>query len=126
MVSQDILYGIHPVLEAIRARRRPVSAVIFISGKLPERLTQIWELAGAAGIPVKTASGDRLQALAKNDRHQGVIAEAGVFRPTPAEGLADIAVSGSASPFFLVADGIMDPMNLGALIRTALGVGVRC
>ena len=124
MKKQDILYGIHPVSEAIQAERRHISAVIFAPGKLPERLTQLRDMAVKKGIPVKTAPADRLGALAKSDRHQGVIAESGIFVTTPLEDLSKITGTGSAPPFFLVADSITDPMNLGALIRTALAVGI--
>jgi len=75
-------------------------------------------------IPVKTASDDRLETLAKSDRHQGVIAECNIFVTTPWEALSEIIGAGTTPPFFLVADSIADPMNLGALIRTALAVGI--
>jgi 23S rRNA (guanosine2251-2'-O)-methyltransferase len=124
MKKQDVLYGIHPVREAIQAGRRHISNVIFASGKLPERLARIREVALKKRIPVKTASNSHLGDLAKSDRHQGVIAEAGGFETTPLEMLSEIINKGSSPPFILVADSITDPMNLGALIRTALAVGV--
>jgi 23S rRNA (guanosine2251-2'-O)-methyltransferase len=124
MNQQEILYGIHPVHEAIQAGRRHISTVIFAPGKLPERLARIRDMAEKKGVPVKTASDDRLGTLAKSDRHQGVIAESDIFATTPLEALSEIGGVGSAPPLFLVADSITDPMNLGALIRTALAVGV--
>lgn len=123
MKKQDVLYGIHPVREAIIAKRRHISTVIFAPGKLPERLSQIREMAAKKGIPVETASGDHLGTLAKSDRHQGVIAETNFFVTTPLEVLSETIGTGPP-PLFLMADSITDPMNLGALIRTALAVGV--
>jgi 23S rRNA (guanosine2251-2'-O)-methyltransferase len=123
MKKQEVLFGIHPVREAIQAGRRHIGTVIFSQGKLPERLAPIQEMAVKKGIPVKTAPGDHLRALAKSDRHQGVVAEAAGFVTTPLEAIAGEG-TGSPPPFLLVADSITDPMNLGALIRTALAVGV--
>lgn len=123
MKKQDVLYGIHPVREAIQAGRRHINAVIFAPGNLPERLARIRDMAKKKGIPVKAASGDRLETLAKSDRHQGVIAESDIFVTTPLEALYKIISTGTP-PLFLVADSITDPMNLGALIRTALAVGI--
>jgi 23S rRNA (guanosine2251-2'-O)-methyltransferase len=125
MKKQDILYGIHPVREAIRAERRQIHTVMFTTGKLPERLMEIRELAAAKGIPFKTASADHLRAMAKSSRHQGVVAEAGPYATAPLEELSMGMGAGSTPPFFLVADCITDPMNLGALLRTALSVGVQ-
>lgn len=124
MKTQDILYGIHPVREAIRSGRRRIHSVTFTSEKLPPRLLEIRELAAAKGIPVKTASADHLRARANNSRHQGVVAEAAPHEALPQEALWETGDAGSAPPFLLVADGITDPMNLGALIRTALAVGI--
>ena len=124
MKKQDILYGIHPVREAIQAGRRHISAILFAPGKLPERLARIRELALEKRIPVETAPVDRLGTLAKSDRHQGVIAESDVFETVPLETLFESIDAGSPPPLFLIADSITDPMNFGALIRTALAVGI--
>lgn len=125
MKKQDNLYGIHSVREAVRAGRRSFSAVTFVQGKLPERLIQIRNSAAKKSIPIRTAPEDRLRTLAGNDRHQGVVAEAGLFETTPLQDLLENVNIESAPPFLLVADSIMDPRNLGALIRTALAVGIQ-
>jgi len=124
MKSRDILYGIHPVREAIRAGRRHIHTVVVTPGNLPERLAEIRDLAGAKGIPVKTASADQLRTMARSSHHQGVVAEAAPYQALSPEALLAAGNIGSAPPFLLVADSITDPMNLGALLRTALAVGV--
>ena len=124
MKTRDILYGIHPVREAIRAGRREIHSVIFIPGKLPERLAEIRDLAAARGIAVNTASADQLRAKANNGNHQGIAAEAAPYESLSAKVLPIAPDSGPVAPFLLVADCITDPMNLGALLRTALAVGV--
>jgi 23S rRNA (guanosine2251-2'-O)-methyltransferase len=124
MKAQDTLYGIHPVQEAIRAGRRQIHSVILTTEKLPPRLVEIRDLAAARGIPVKTASADHLQTRAKTGRHQGVVAEASPYAPLTPDALWTAGDTASTPAFLLVADSITDPMNLGALLRTALAVGV--
>ena len=124
MKAQDILYGIHPVQEAIRAGRRRIHSVIFMSGKLPQRLAEIRDLAAARGISIKTASADHLRTITKSSRHQGVAAEAAPYEALSPKALPAASEPGTEVPFLLVADCITDPMNLGALLRTALAVGV--
>jgi 23S rRNA (guanosine2251-2'-O)-methyltransferase len=124
MKAQDILYGIHPVREAIRAGRRQIHSVILTSEKLPPRLLEIRDLAAARGIPVKTATADQLGSGAKNDRHQGVVAETSPYKVLDPKALWETGDAEPTTPFLLVADSITDPMNLGALLRTALAVGV--
>lgn len=122
-MKPDILYGIHPVREAIRAGRRRIHSLIVTPEKLPQRLMEIRDLAEEKGIPVQTAPADRLEARAKNSRHQGVVAEADPYKILAPETLWADERAASAPPFILVADSITDPMNLGALLRTALAVG---
>jgi 23S rRNA (guanosine2251-2'-O)-methyltransferase len=124
MKTRDILYGIHPVREAIRAGRRRIDSVIFLPGKLTHRLAEIRGLAAERGIPVETAPPDHLRAKAGSSRHQGVIAEAAPYEFLSTKALPAASGNGSEAPFLLVADCITDPMNLGALLRTALAVGV--
>lgn len=124
MKARDVLYGIHPVREAIRAGRRRIHSVILTADKLPQRLMEIRDLAWERNIPVKTAPVDQLRTQAKTGRHQGVVAECDPYGALAPEVLWAARETGAPSPFILVADSITDPMNLGALLRTALAVGV--
>jgi 23S rRNA (guanosine2251-2'-O)-methyltransferase len=123
MKARDILYGIHPVREAIRAGRRRIHSVILTAEELPQRLSEIRDLAEEKGIPVKTAPADQLRARAKSSRHQGVVAETAPYEALAPEVLRGAGETGPVPPFILVLDSITDPMNLGALLRTALAVG---
>ncbi len=125
MKNTDILYGIHPVLEAIRAGRRQIHSITVVSGKLPDRLLELRDLALKKGFSVKTASGDQIRTITRTDRHQGVAAETSPYETAALESSWTAGGRESTPPFFLVADSIVDPMNLGALIRTALSVGMR-
>jgi 23S rRNA (guanosine2251-2'-O)-methyltransferase len=79
-------------------------------------------LAAAAadrGVPVHRIAPEKLRARAGSDHHQGVAAEVGPYPLAPLPAQEEIA-----EPFFLVIDSVVDPHNLGALLRTALCVGV--
>ncbi len=123
MKEMERLYGIHSVREAIRAERRPIRCVWQAPGNPSGRLTEIAAMAAARNIPVHTAANERLAELAQQVRHQGVVAEAGPF-PAETDCLGPLNDLRTGPGFFLAADSITDPRNLGALIRTALAVGV--
>jgi 23S rRNA (guanosine2251-2'-O)-methyltransferase len=115
------VFGVQPVLEALRAGARPVERVTVAEGSHESRLHEIIELARAAGVPVRRAPRAELQRIAPGANHQGVVATIAAARYTPAdELLAALAarVGTDAPPLAVVLDGIEDPRNLGAIIRT--------
>jgi len=119
----EILYGIHPVFEAMKAGRRRFHEIYVIREKTAPRLEPILELAAKQGIPVQMVSRSRLGAISGTDLHQGIGAS---VSPYPLVELSHI-LSGpeKALPdkYFLIMDSVEDPQNLGALIRTALCAG---
>lgn len=122
-MKSEILFGVHPVHEAVRAARREVMEIIITSGKKTGRLSDIERLALNAGIRVNQMPPDRLAAVSLSRRHQGVAAR---VSPLPLYDLQDLMVSpgGGKAPFLLLMDQVLDPHNLGAIIRTALCTGV--
>ena len=122
-MKPEILAGIHPVHEAIRAARREILEVFLASGKKGGRLDQIEQLALDAGFPVKQLTAEKITALAGDRRNQGAAARVG---PLPLYELPDLiaSVDNSRAPFLLLLDQVLDPHNLGAIIRTALCAGV--
>ncbi|MDQ1375066.1 MAG: rRNA (guanosine2251-2-O)-methyltransferase, partial [Actinomycetota bacterium] len=85
-------------------------------------LAEIGDLAAAARVPVRVVPRGRLDAAARTDANQGVLARA---EPLPEADLADLVAAGQTpAPYLLVLDGVTDPHNLGALLRTAVGAGV--
>jgi 23S rRNA (guanosine2251-2'-O)-methyltransferase len=86
-------------------------------------LDQIEELAARMRVPVETVPRSRLDAEARTEAPQGVIAQARPLEPVTLEGLV-AAVAPGVQPFLLVAAGITDPRNLGALLRSAECAGV--
>jgi len=122
-LKPEILYGIHPVQEALRAARRDILEVLMTSGKKGGRLVEIERQAHKAGLKLHQVSADKLTAIAGDRRHQGVAARVG---PLPLVELLDMVsvLDDNPAPFLLLLDQVLDPHNLGALIRTALCAGV--
>ena len=118
----DRLFGIHPVLEALQARRRDVTRVLIASSRRDARVGRVLEAARAAGVPVMRQPDQALDRLAGGEAHQGVVAfVAGAPYTDPEEllGAAD------RSALFVVLDGVEDPRNLGAVVRAAAAAGAR-
>jgi 23S rRNA (guanosine2251-2'-O)-methyltransferase len=116
-----------PVIEALRAGSRRVERVTVAEGAHESRLQELYELARAAGVPVRRAPRAELQRIAAGANHQGVIANvaAAAYRDAD-ELIARLAarVGTDAPPLAIVLDGVEDPRNLGAIIRTAECAGV--
>jgi 23S rRNA (guanosine2251-2'-O)-methyltransferase len=120
----EVLYGLHPVEEAIRSGSRQLDHVSVARERRDDRLERLIELCRTAGIRVALEPRDQLTRLARTDAHQGVLA---VVRERKFLGIEDLlAAPGEAGQhrFFLALDGVEDPRNLGALLRTADGAGV--
>jgi 23S rRNA (guanosine2251-2'-O)-methyltransferase len=115
--------GRHAVRELLAARRRPVREVWLADGLDPAPiLDEIADLAAAASVPVRAVNNARLRQAASTDAPQGVLAFAAAL---PEADLDDLAIDrpGGRAPFLVVVDGLTDPHNLGALLRTAQCAG---
>jgi|SRR5215471_3877689 len=116
-----LIFGIHPVEEALAARGRGFEYVAVAAGRGDSRLQKISQLCRAAGIPVRTMSRDQLTRLANTGSHQGVVA---VTAEKQYGELEDVLKNKRGQYSFLaLLDGIEDPHNLGAIIRTAEAAG---
>lgn len=119
-----MLYGFHPVYEALRAGRRTVHQIYICRQPPNKRIERIQITADKKKLPIEKLSAARLQAITGNPSHQGIAAS---VTPYPLTDVNDILQTVSADgrlPFLLLLDHIVDPHNLGALIRTALCAGV--
>ena len=124
-MKSELLYGIHPVFEALIAGRRHVYEIYFDKEKASGRLARIESMAEAKGIFIKNIGPADFKALTGNDGHQGASA---LVSPYPQVTVQDIlqSVQGEEGKHFvLMLDNIQDPRNMGAIIRTALCVGIQ-
>ncbi len=116
------LYGFHAVGARLRAAPGSVHEVCVDASRRDARMQQFLRKVEAAGVPLKTLSAERLRALAGTDRHQGVVAHVDDL-PGPQD-LHAVLDAVEGAPLVLALDGVTDPHNLGAILRTADGAGV--
>ena len=123
------IYGLLPVLEALRAQRRPIQKILIANGSNPSRLQELTDLAKRAGLSIEKRDRRLLDELTRNANHQGVVAlVAETVKPAKkTSGYTDtetILNSLGALPLLVLLDGIEDPHNLGAILRSCEGAGV--
>lgn len=118
----QVIFGIHAVEEALASRGRAFEYVAVAGGRGDARIRKITQLCRNAGIAVRSMQRDDLTRLAQTPSHQGVVA---ITAEKQYVDLGDIlAAKRGHYAFVTVLDGIEDPHNLGAIIRTAEGAGV--
>ena len=110
------LAGIHPVREALRAGRA-LDRVLIVKGAAGPRLQEIIELCRERNVPIRFEAREQLDRVAGSAGHQGVVAMGS------AEQFALLEETAAAKGLHVVLDGIEDPHNLGAIIRTAHAAG---
>ncbi len=120
----EVLYGLHPVEEAVRSGSRRLDCVMLARERKDERLERLAEACRSAGVRISLESRDHLTRTARTDAHQGVVALVRERAFLGIEDLLNAKTSEQQHRFFLALDGIEDPHNLGALLRTADGAGV--
>lgn len=117
----DILYGINPVTEAIKSQRRSIDYVAISRERSDRRMQSVIDACRAAGIAVRFVPREEINRLAATANHQGVVA---VGRSKRYDDLDDVLARKRGEFTFLVLlDGVEDPHNLGAIIRTADSAG---
>jgi len=110
-----ILSGIHPVAEALRAKH-PLERILVAQGAGGPRMQEIIDMARRASVPVRFEPRNALDRLAGSSAHQGVVAMGAASRYANLDAAA-------SSQLVVVLDGVEDPHNLGAIIRTAHAAG---
>jgi 23S rRNA (guanosine2251-2'-O)-methyltransferase len=114
-----IVYGINPVLEAVRAGR---ATDVVVQEPHGDRVRAVVAAARAARLPVREVSADAFRRLVPEGVHQGVAAH---VRPAPAATLEDLSRPSGDAPLLVVLDGVEDPHNVGAILRTVHAAGAR-
>ena len=112
-----LIYGINPVLEALRAGRVKELRVVARAGG---RVADLIDTAERAGVPVRRVGAGDLDRAARGGVHQGVLAH---LEDAVQYDIADLVDASSQAPLIVVLDGVEDPHNLGAILRTADAAG---
>ena len=119
-----IVYGTNPVRELLRAGGSEVSELwLSDAGTRGGAFAELERLARAAGAKVRSAPRQRLDRLAGTDRHQGIVAVVADFRYADLDDIMAAARASGRPPLLVVLDGVEDPQNLGAIIRSAHALG---
>jgi len=123
MTDARQLFGFHAVTARLRARPDSVRTLYVAAGRHDRRVRELAERAEAAGIAVHAVDEARLDALAGHGRHQGVVAL--VSGEIAARTLDEVLDGLSEPALLLVLDGVTDPHNLGACLRSADAFGAQ-
>ena len=110
------LWGRHLVREALAAGRWPILQLSLADDLDADRLDEARTLAAAHGVPCEICPRADLTRLCKSPEHQGYVARMGPF---PYQTIEELLARGSDAPLYLVLDGLQDPYNFGAIIRSA-------
>ncbi len=118
-----LIYGINPVLEALRTGR--VTEIRLVD-RTKGRLAAIAEAAAREGVAVRSATASELDRTTRGGVHQGVVANVAAGNPGARLGVQDLldgAAAAGATPLVVVLDGIEDPHNTGAILRSVDAAG---
>jgi 23S rRNA (guanosine2251-2'-O)-methyltransferase len=124
-MQEDILYGINPVLEALRAERQTLHQILIAGGKHGPSFQALRQLAREKRIPLRVRPQGVMNKIAGTEHHQGVIGFRAGFPYASWEDLIHSIRSAPGRAVVLLLDSIQDPQNLGSLIRTAESAGAR-
>lgn len=121
----DVLYGLHPVEEALKAGKRRFDHVLVARERHDERLERLVAACREARVRVRQEPREQLTLVAQTPAHQGVVA---LVQPPEFLTIEDLfepdAASTGKARLLLALDGVEDPQNLGALLRVADGAGL--
>jgi len=124
-MPDEIIYGINPILEALRSERQGLNKIFLAEGKKGGPIRLLRQLAREKGIPVQVSPKEALDRLAGSGHHQGILGFTAASSYSTWEDLLDRVRSAQGKAIVLVLDSIEDPQNLGSLIRTAEACGVK-
>nr|XP_045014920.1 rRNA methyltransferase 1, mitochondrial [Jaculus jaculus] len=122
----ELLFGLSPCLLALRAARRRVTRLLLQAGPAGLRgpRAELLRLAEARAVPVLRPTRSKLDALCRYQLHQGVCLEVSPLRPRPCHEAAAESPGDDPHRLWLVLEGLQDPRNLGAVLRSAHFLGV--
>ena len=120
MQQENLLAGRNPIREALKAGR-DIEKLLVLKGELSGSAREIVQMAREAHIVVQEVEKIRLDELAHN--HQGLVAFASAYQYSTVEAMLEEAAAKNEDPFLILLDGVTDPHNLGAIIRSAECVG---
>jgi 23S rRNA (guanosine2251-2'-O)-methyltransferase len=120
--DKAITFGVLPVLETLRANARRINRIAVAEGAREKRLDEIYDLARSGGVRIDRVSRDAIEKIAgPGSNHQGIVAFAASADYVSLEDILD--EPNDEEPLLVVLDGVEDPRNLGAVLRSVEGAG---
>jgi 23S rRNA (guanosine2251-2'-O)-methyltransferase len=123
-MHKDKIFGINPVAEALKAGRSIQRLLVSEQRKKDREVQAILRMAKEKGVEVRITVRDDLNREAPHSTHQGVIAITEAFQFSTLDDILAIPAKRGEIPFFMILDGVEDPRNLGAVLRTTEAAGV--
>lgn len=117
----EILYGLHAVREALKAGSRPLQRLLVL--RIDKQFGDLVQMARTLHVPVHVQPSASLDRLVPGGKHQGVVAYAAAKAYQSEESILARAAQKNEPPLVVILDGVEDPHNLGAVLRTAEGAG---
>ena len=121
--DENQLEGRNAILEVLRSGR-DIEKLMVQKGNVEGTIKRIIAIAREAGVIIQEASRQKLDEISQTKNHQGVIAIVSAHEYVEIKDILEVARSKGEDPFILLLDGITDPHNLGAILRTAESAGV--
>ncbi len=122
--QKDVVFGFHAVTSVLRMRPHEIYDVWVDKSRVDQRAQLVVETAQTRNIPIHHVGRSTLDKMAESDRHQGIVAKCQVSKGLPEKDLIPFLEKIEGAAFILVLDGIQDPHNLGACLRSANAAGV--
>lgn len=124
MTSDTLIYGLHAVEGVLKREPGTIQTLWLDKQRKDRRIRELEQTASKSGIPIKRVAREELDKLAGEARHQGVVAQVLGSAVRNETFLEQLLTELEAPPFLLVLDGVQDPHNLGACLRSADAAGV--
>ncbi len=125
-MTEHLIYGLHAVTALLHNTQRHIKQIYINQDRQDQRLLALWDLIQIRAIPVVSLSAAKITAKFPDLVHQGIVA---VAAPLPAfheKDLPTLLAATTKPPLILILDGVTDPHNLGACLRSADAAGVDC
>ena len=123
-MSEDLICGLHAVAAALQQHPEQLDGLWVSNERADRRVSQIVTAARAAGVHFQMVPRVKLDKMAEGERHQGVIARLRAATVKGEDDLEALLAAAPPTPLLLVLDGVQDPHNLGACLRSADAAGV--
>lgn len=124
MTEASLVFGLHAVRTLLQRHADKIGQLCIVRGREDARMSEVLKLAREHQVKIDFRSVQEMDQLANGERHQGVIAKLQKVENLGEGALDEILDRAGAAPFVLVLDGVTDPHNLGACLRTADAAGV--